>query len=43
MELRFDNVTKCYGKKTALEGFTVTLTEGIHALLGPTVQGSPPL
>lgn len=43
MELRFDNVTKCYGKKTALEGFTVTLTEGIHALLGPNGAGKSTL
>ncbi|MBR6045166.1 MAG: ABC transporter ATP-binding protein [Ruminococcus sp.] len=43
MELRFENITKRYGQKTALDGFDVTLGEGIHALLGPNGSGKSTL
>lgn len=43
MELRFDSVTKKYGKKLALDGFTLTLNEGVYALLGPNGAGKTTL
>lgn len=43
MELRFDGVTKKYGKKLALDGFTLTLNEGVYALLGPNGAGKTTL
>lgn len=43
MELRFDRVTKKYGKKLALDGFSFTLNEGVYALLGPNGAGKTTL
>ena len=43
MELRFENVSKSYGKTRALVGFTATLTPGIYALLGPNGSGKSTL
>lgn len=43
MELQFHNVTKKYGKKLALDGFSLTLTEGVYALLGPNGAGKTTL
>ncbi len=43
MTLEFKNVTKKYRSKTALNGFTATLTEGVYALLGPNGAGKSTL
>jgi len=43
MELKFDNVSKSYGKTKALVGFSATLTSGIYALLGPNGSGKSTL
>ena len=43
MELKFENVSKSYGKTRALVGFTATLTPGIYALLGPNGSGKSTL
>lgn len=43
MELKFDKVTKKYGKKLALENFSLTMTEGVYALLGPNGAGKSTL
>lgn len=43
MELKFDRVTKKYGKKLALDGFSLTLNEGVYALLGPNGAGKTTL
>lgn len=39
MELELKNVTKEYGDKKALDGISLTLTEGIYGLLGPNGAG----
>ena len=43
MLLSFDNITKSYKKKLALNHFTATLEPGIHALLGPNGSGKSTL
>lgn len=43
MELCYNNVTKQYRKKTALDSFSATLNEGIYALLGPNGAGKSTL
>lgn len=43
MKLEFDRVSKSYGKKKALKGFSATLTEGIYGLLGPNGAGKSTL
>lgn len=43
MELRFDCVSKKYGKKLALDNFSLTLNEGVYALLGPNGAGKTTL
>ncbi len=43
MELKFNNVSKNYGKKQALKNFCVTMTEGVYALLGPNGAGKSTL
>ena len=35
MRLEIENLTKSYGKKTALKRVNLTLTAGVYALLGP--------
>lgn len=39
MELRLEGLQKSYGKKRALNGVDLTLTEGIYGLLGPNGAG----
>ena len=39
MELELKHITKEYGDKKALCGFSLTLTEGIYGLLGPNGAG----
>lgn len=39
MEIRIVGLKKNYGRKQALNGVTLTLTEGIHGLLGPNGAG----
>ncbi|MCD2493726.1 ATP-binding cassette domain-containing protein [Lacrimispora sp. NSJ-141] len=39
MELEIKNLTKNYGKKQALKGLNVTLTEGVYGFLGPNGAG----
>ena len=39
MELKFENLTKNYKTKIALNHFTVSLTEGIYGILGPNGAG----
>lgn len=39
MMLRFENITKRYGEKTALNGISLKLEEGIYGLLGPNGAG----
>lgn len=43
MELRCNNITKQYRNKTALDGFSSSLNEGIYALLGPNGAGKSTL
>ena len=43
MELRIDQVTKSYGRQTALHAFTLTLRPGVLALLGPNGAGKTTL
>jgi len=43
MELRCNNITKQYRNKTALDGFSSSLSEGIYALLGPNGAGKSTL
>lgn len=43
MELKFDGITKKYGKKTALDGFSLTMNEGVYALLGSNGAGKSTL
>ena len=39
MELIFENITKWYGKKCALDSFSITMREGIYGILGPNGAG----
>lgn len=41
--LEIKNVSKHYGKKKALDGFTFTFTEGVYGLLGPNGAGKTTL
>ncbi|MBR5712739.1 MAG: ABC transporter ATP-binding protein [Lachnospiraceae bacterium] len=43
MNLEVKSVTKCYGKKTALEDFSYTFKPGIYGLLGPNGAGKSTL
>lgn len=43
MELKYENITKNYRRKTALDSFNATLNEGIYALLGPNGAGKSTL
>ena len=43
MELRFNNVSKSYGKKQALKNFCASMNEGVYALLGPNGAGKSTL
>ncbi|MCD8010230.1 MAG: ATP-binding cassette domain-containing protein [Lachnospiraceae bacterium] len=43
MELAFERLTKRYGTKQALDGVSMTLTEGIYGLLGPNGAGKSTL
>ncbi len=43
MELAITNLTRCYGDKVALAGFSATLTPGIYGLLGPNGAGKSTL
>ncbi|MBQ7757380.1 MAG: ABC transporter ATP-binding protein [Oscillospiraceae bacterium] len=42
-ELRFEKLTKKYGKKVALDEFSYTLTDGVYGLLGPNGAGKTTL
>ena len=42
-ELRFEKLTKKYGKKVALDEFSCTLTDGVYGLLGPNGAGKTTL
>ena len=39
MELRIHNLKKSYGRKQALDGVSLNLTEGVYGLLGPNGAG----
>ena len=41
--LRVENISKDYGKFTALDGFTYDFSNGIHAILGPNGSGKSTL
>ena len=43
MQLQISDLTKRYGKKTALDSFTYTFTNGIYGLLGPNGAGKSTL
>lgn len=43
MKLLIDNVSKNYGEKQALTGFSAELTDGVYALLGPNGAGKSTL
>lgn len=43
MELKIENLKKNYGKKEALKGVSMTLSEGIYGLLGPNGAGKSTL
>ncbi|MCM1055684.1 MAG: ATP-binding cassette domain-containing protein [Bacteroides sp.] len=43
MQLQINNLTKRYGRKTVLDGFTFTFTNGIYGLLGPNGAGKSTL
>ncbi len=43
MELRFDSISKQYGKQCVLDNFQATLTEGVYGLLGPNGSGKTTL
>lgn len=39
MELKTENLVKCYGKKAAVRNVSLTLSEGIYGLLGENGAG----
>ncbi|MFD2117266.1 ABC transporter ATP-binding protein [Paenibacillus yanchengensis] len=39
MELKLEQITKQYGKKTVLQGISTTLSAGVYGLLGPNGAG----
>lgn len=43
MHLQINNLTKRYGKKTALDNFSYDFTDGIYGLLGPNGAGKSTL
>lgn len=43
MRLKFENVTKMYGKRKALKDLNLTLSEGVYALLGENGAGKSTL
>lgn len=43
MHLQINNLTKIYGKKTALDNFSYDFTDGIYGLLGPNGAGKSTL
>lgn len=43
MELKFESVTKNYGKHCALKDFSLTMTDGVYAILGPNGAGKTTL
>lgn len=43
MKLVFNNISKKYKTKIALDDFNITLTDGIQALLGPNGAGKSTL
>ncbi len=43
MRLQINNLTKCYGQKTALDNFSFEFTDGIYGLLGPNGAGKSTL
>ncbi len=43
MELAINGVTKTYGKKTALDNFSLTLHEGVYGILKPNGAGKSTL
>ena len=43
MELKFEHITKYYGKQCALDNFNAALTEGVYGLLGPNGSGKTTL
>lgn len=43
MQLEIENITKSYGKKTALKQVNLCLTSGVYALLGPNGAGKSTL
>lgn len=43
MELKMEGITKQYGKKMALNGFSSTMTPGIYGILGPNGAGKSTL
>ncbi|AZS15683.1 ABC transporter ATP-binding protein [Paenibacillus lutimineralis] len=43
MELKFDHIKKIYGRQTALDNFSATLSEGVYGLLGHNGAGKTTL
>ena len=43
MVLKFHDISKSYGKTRALQHFSVELSEGVYALLGPNGSGKTTL
>ncbi len=43
MELKFNGISKSYGRKEALKGVDINLSEGVYALLGPNGSGKTTL
>lgn len=43
MELKLNNLTKCFGSKTAVNGLTVTFKPGVYGLLGANGAGKTTL
>ena len=43
MELKTENLVKCYGKKAAVRNVSLTLSEGIYGLLGENGAGKTTL